>query len=114
MSAGISRRMIFANSVVTGCSWKWRSEVATRAERVRQRAAVDELELAAERHAVRQARRAHAAFARDLAQVVRGGLALDRGVGREDQLLDLALAQPRPQLTEPKPARAQPVERPHA
>ena len=62
-------------------------------ERVGERAAVDVLELAADRHAVRDARRAQAERRRDLGQEMRRGLALDRGIGREDHFPDLAFAE---------------------
>src|SRR5690242_15596829 len=100
MSAGISRRMIFANrvSVMAGIRDRDAGRLAawigsgkslpipeaipaskhlSSTERVRERAAVDELEFATERDAMGQTTRAHAGRARELGKHVRGGLALD-------------------------------------
>src|SRR5262245_40273692 len=80
-------------------------------ERVRERAAVHVLELAAHRDAVRDARRADAAPRDQLADVVRGGIAFDGRVGREDHLLDLALFEQRLEAVEAELLRANAVER---
>ena len=60
---------------------------------MRERATIDELELTAHRHTVSDARGTDAATGGHLREEVRGGLALDRGVGREDHLAHLAFTQ---------------------
>ena len=55
---------------------------------MRERATVDVFELATDRHAVRDARGAYPSRARDLRQKMRRGLALDRGIGRQDHFFD--------------------------
>src|SRR6185295_8177887 len=64
-------------------------------ERVRQRAAVDVLELAADRHAVRDAARLDLARRGALTEEMRRGLTLDRRIGGEDDLAHLARIQQR-------------------
>src|SRR5687767_15352840 len=108
MSAGISREMILSNIVPIAAL---RSEVLSRAERVRERRAVDELELAAERHAVGEPRRADAGLARELADVLRGRLALDGRIRRDDELADLAFREARREQVEPELLRSEAVER---
>ena len=80
-------------------------------ESVRDRAEVDVLELAADRHAAREPRDADAARAQRLGQDVRGGLALGGEVGRDDHLLDPAVARPVEQLLGADLGRADAVER---
>src|SRR5688500_20009058 len=90
MSAGISRRMIFENSVViAGSSGR---DLGARAERVRERAAVDVFEFATERDAVREPARAHTGMARQLREVLGRRLALDGRIGGDDQLLHVAVS----------------------
>src|SRR6202035_1173638 len=62
-------------------------------ERVRQRSAVDVLELAPDRHAVGDAAGADAAPHGELAQEMGRRLALDRGVRGQDQLTHATLFQ---------------------
>ena len=78
---------------------------------MRQRAAVDVFEFAAERHAVRQAAGPHVALARELREVVCGRLALDGGIGGDDQFRDLALVQSLRQQVQAQLARAEAVAR---
>ena len=61
------------------------------AQRLRQRPAVDVLELAADRHAAREAAHLEAAGGQQLADVMRGRLALVGEVGREHDLLHHAV-----------------------
>src|SRR5690606_12688743 len=67
--------------------------LAARSERMRQRAAVDVLQFAAQRHAVGQPAGPDRMLARDLRQGVGGGLALDGRIGGDDQFLHFALAE---------------------
>src|ERR1700733_8601946 len=69
---------------------------------MRQRAAVDEFEFAAERHAVREPRCAYFGTKRDLREQVRGSFSLDRRIRRDDQLAKLPLAQSCCELVEAK------------
>src|SRR6202034_3643498 len=69
---------------------------------MRERATVHVLELPADRHTVRDARRAYAASRCELSQVVRRRLALHRGVGGENQLTHAALAENRLELAQPE------------
>ncbi|KAG0773497.1 hypothetical protein G6F22_014826 [Rhizopus arrhizus] len=87
------------------------AELAARSERVRQRATVNILKLAAERQPLRQAAGLHLPRARQLRQVVRGGLSLDGRAGGDDQLLHLAFGQAVLQLLQPQFARADAIER---
>src|SRR6516225_4908913 len=80
-------------------------------ERVRERAAVDVLELSAERDAVGDAARAHAAPRGELTQVVRGRLALDRRVGGDDQLAHDALGEYRLEVPRAELLGADAIER---
>ena len=89
----------------------WRRGSATIDEGVGDRAEVDVLELAADRHAARQACDANAARAQRLGEDVRGGLALGGEVGRDDHLLDAAVARPVEQLLGADLGRADAVER---
>ncbi len=63
------------------------------AEGMCQCAAIDILQLAAQRHAVREARGSRAARTRQLCQVVRGRLAFHRGTGGNDNPWIFALGQ---------------------
>src|SRR5690606_28681579 len=108
--AGISRRMIWWKMVGIG-SPESSGHLAARAERMRQRAAVDVFELAAQRHAMRQPAGLDLVLARELRQVVRGGFALDGGIGGDDQLAHFALAQARVQPVQPDLAWADAIER---
>src|SRR5574337_531297 len=81
------------------------------AERVCQRAAVDVFKLAAQGYAISQPGRSHAPCPRQLRQVVCRGVALHRGIGGNDQLLDLALAQALGQLGQTQLFRPQSVQR---
>src|SRR5574337_839722 len=81
------------------------------AERVCQRAAVDVFKLAAQGYAISQPGRSHAPCPRQLRQVVCHGVALHRGIGGNDQLLDLALAQALGQLGQTQLFRPQSVQR---
>ena len=67
---------------------------------MRQRAAIDVFQFAAERHAMRQPARMHLVRTRELGQVMRGGLAFHGRVGGDDQLLHFALGQPLRELVE--------------
>src|SRR5690606_18998543 len=87
---------------------------AARAERVRQGAAVDVLQFATQRHAVGEAAGPDRVLARDLRQVVRGRLALDGGIGGDDQFAHLALGQALGQAVEADLARPDAVERAQA
>src|SRR3977135_54530 len=80
-------------------------------ERVRQRAAVDVLELAPARHAVGDAAGADAAPRGELAEEMGRRLALDRGVGGEDQLAHPTLCQDRLELAHAELLRADAIER---
>ena len=55
-------------------------------DRRRQRALVEIVELAADRHAMREPRHLHIGVGKQVGDVMRGGLAIDRGVEREDDL----------------------------
>ena len=59
-------------------------------QRVRERAAVDIFELAADRHAVRDAARSHLMTLRELGDHVRRRIAFDRRVRRENRFFDAA------------------------
>src|SRR5438445_1446612 len=63
------------------------------AERMRQCAAIDEFKLSAERHPMRETRRANFRVARELAEQMCSCLAFDRGIGRDTQLAHLTLGQ---------------------
>ena len=63
-----------------------------RTEGMRQRAPVHVLQFAAQRHAVREPARRDLVLARELGQVMRGRLALDGRIGRDDQFPHLAFA----------------------
>src|SRR5688572_25616392 len=78
---------------------------------MRQGRAVDELELAAERYAVREPRRAHAGLARELRDVLRSRLPFNRRIRRDDQLAHLAFGEPRREDVEAELLRPEPVER---
>jgi len=65
------------------------------AECMRQRSAIDEFEFAAERHAMREPRRAHSGLARYLREQMRRRLAFDGGIRGNDQLAHFAFAEPR-------------------
>ncbi len=78
---------------------------------MRERAAVDEFEFAAERHAMRETRRAHARPARDLGEQMRGRLAFDGGVRRDDQLAYLAFGESGGEQVESEFLRPHAVER---
>src|SRR5580704_5285734 len=80
-------------------------------ERMRQRAAVDVLELPAHRHAVSDAAGAHAAPRGELAEVVGGGLPLDRRVGGEDELAHAPLGQNALELAHTELLRPDAIER---
>src|SRR5207244_9346429 len=67
-------------------------------ERMRERAPVDVLELAADRHPVGDAAGADAAPQGELAQEMRGGLALDGRVGGENELAHLPFGENRFEL----------------
>src|SRR5690606_37324305 len=69
-------------------------DVAPVAQRVRDGARIDVLQLAADRHAPRQPRHAQPARAQHLADIVGGGLALLGEIGGEDHLLHDAVAGP--------------------
>src|SRR6185436_10026209 len=71
-------------------------------ERVSERAAIHVLEFAADRHAMRDARRANSAAGNEFADVVRCCLALDRRVGREDHFADFPLVEQRLEAIEAK------------
>ena len=66
-------------------------------DRRRQRALVEIVELAADRHAVREPRHLHVGVVQQVGDVVRGGLAVDRGVEREDDLLHRRIVRARDQ-----------------
>src|SRR6185312_1467067 len=83
----------------------------TSGERVGQGAAVDILELAADRHAVRDPAGAQAAAGGELREKVRGGLAFDRWIGGENQLAHRALLENRLELADPELLRAHSIER---
>src|SRR5579864_739145 len=67
---------------------------------MRQRAAIDVFELPSDRHAVSDTARAYSAPGRELAQVMRGGFALDGRVGGEDQLADAPFIENRLELAQ--------------
>jgi hypothetical protein len=66
-------------------------------DRRHQRTLVEIVELAADRHAVREPRHRHLGFRQKVGDVMRGGLAVDRGVEREDDLGHLGHVGPRHQ-----------------
>src|SRR6476469_1229659 len=78
---------------------------------MRQRAAVDVFEFAAERYAMRETTRPHAVLARELREVMRGRLAFDGRVGGDDQFLHFTFAQARVETVEAEFARADAVQR---
>ena len=78
---------------------------------MRERAAIDVLEFAADRHTVRDARRAETGARHDGRQKMRRGLAFDGRVGRENHLVDLALAQQRLECIDTDLGRTNAVER---
>src|ERR1043166_1646677 len=80
-------------------------------DRLRQRAAIDVLELAADRQAARDARHLHAACGEQLADVVRRGLAFDREVGGKYGFLDRAVDRPADQAVKMDFLGADTVER---
>src|SRR5580700_8384498 len=79
-------------------------------ECMRQRAAVDVLELSAHRHAVGDAAGTDRAACGQLTQKVRRRLALDSGVGGEDQLVHAALGEYRLELADAELLRPDAVE----
>ena len=64
-------------------------------DRRRQRALVEIIEFAADRHAVREPRHLHVRVLQQFGDVVRGGLAVDGGVERQDHFLHLAAVRAR-------------------
>src|ERR1700691_6125934 len=78
---------------------------------MRQGPAVDGLELPADRHSVRDARRFDARAQRDLAQIMRGGLAFDRRIGGENDLAHFGLRQQSFELLQPELRGPDAVER---
>ena len=72
------------------------SERRALAHRGRERAVVEIVELAADRHAMGEAGDLDADRREQIGDVVGGGLAVDRGVDGEDHLLDAALARRAP------------------
>src|SRR5205814_9471394 len=80
-------------------------------ERVRERAAVAVLELAPDRHAVGDASGADAAPRGQLTEEMGRRLALDRGVGGQDQLAHPALRQDRLELAHAELLGADAIER---
>src|SRR5690242_3391435 len=118
MSAGISRRTILLkmvslmlDSLDPAARWPSSVQYLATAERMRQRAAVDVFQFAAQRHAVGQPGRAHATGTRQLREVVRGRVTFHGGIGGDDHLLDLALAQAPGQFRQPQFFRPEPVQR---
>ena len=80
-------------------------------DRRRERALVEIIELAADRHAVRKPRHLHVRVAQQVGDVVRGGLAVDGGVEREDHLAHRRIMRARDQRIDRQIARADAVER---
>ena len=80
-------------------------------DRRRQRALVEIIELAADRHAVREPRHLHVRVVQQFGDVMRGGLAVDRGVERQDHFLHLRLVRARDQRVDGQILRADAVER---
>ena len=86
-------------------------KAASAADRRRERALVEIIELAADRHAVREPRHLHVGVVQQVGDVVRGGLAIDRGVEREDDLLHRRIVRARDQRIDGQVLRADAVER---
>ena len=84
---------------------------ASRIERGVQRAVVEVIEFPAHRHALRQPRHDHAVGSQPLRQVMRGRLAFDGNVQRENDLVDLAFGYPLDQPRDGKVFRLDAVER---
>src|SRR5690606_13876960 len=79
-------------------------------QRMRERAAVDVLELATDRHTVRNPARFDLATRGDLGNDVRGRVALDRRVRREDRLLHTAFREQGVELREAELVRTDAIE----
>src|SRR5262249_55821265 len=78
------------NSSSSRASWQseaWRSQRSSRLQCGGQSAVVEGVELAAHRHTLSQPRELDPVAGDALGDVVRGGLALDRGIERQDKLL---------------------------
>src|SRR5690606_29414823 len=88
-----------------------RFDLAAPGERARQRAAVDELELAADGHAVRDPGRRHAVLLRERRDEMGGRVALDGDARRDDHLVDLAHGEALLEQLEPELAGADAVDR---
>src|SRR5690606_12662972 len=86
-------------------------ECLATAERMRQRAAVDEFEFAAERNAVREPARTHARRTCQAREQVRGRLAFDGRVGRDDEFADFTFAEARGQEIEAEFLRPESIQR---
>ena len=80
-------------------------------ERVRERAAVDVFELTADRNAVRDATRFHFVTLRELRDHVRGRIAFDGRIRRQDRFLHVALREQRFELRESKLIGTDAIER---
>ena len=76
-----------------------------------ERAVVEIVELAADRHAMGETRHLDRVGAEQLGDVMRGGLAVDRGIDGEHDLLDAALGDPRHQARQIEVVRPDAVER---
>ena len=85
--------------------------LAAATEGMRQCAAIDIFQLAAQRYAMRQPARPHLVLPRELRQVMRCGFAFDGGVGGDDQLLHLAFRHACRKLIETQFTRANAIER---
>ena len=80
-------------------------------DRRRERALVEIIELAADRHAMRQARHFHLGIVQQIGDVMRGGLAVDRGIEREDHFLHRRIMRARHQRVDGEILRADAIER---
>src|SRR6185312_13573126 len=80
-------------------------------ERMRQRTAIDVLQLTADGHAVRDPAGTQSAASGELREEMRRGLSLDGRIGREDQLADRALLEKGLELANAELLRADAVER---
>src|SRR6188474_1857668 len=94
-------------AAVAKCQSKWRAALHGGGER----AVVEVVELAADRHAVCEPRHLRAGAGELIGDVVRGGLALHRGVHGEDDFRNAAAAHAAVERADVEVVRADSVER---
>ena len=86
-------------------------QILPAAECVRERAAIDEFQFAAKRHAMCEPRCEHTGLTRDLPEQMRGRLAFDSRIRRHDHLAHFAFSQPRGEQVHAEFFRTESVER---